>query len=148
MVLPHPSGCERKQGQPEKQVQVGPKNTTANAMNGIEHVVVVVPVNADIHITQQIAEKDRQYRFERRQFIGVRALGNLHLQDHNGNDDSDDAVAEGFHAVLAHATDIAQPVQAVSHRASRRRLTKRPGSVAGPAKREAASAAASAASSR
>ncbi len=48
MVLAHPACGEGKQREPKEQVQVRPKDTAANLLGGLEEVVVIVPVDAEI----------------------------------------------------------------------------------------------------
>lgn len=48
MVFTKPSGCKRDQGQPKKQMQVGPQNAPGHILGGVKHVVVVVPVYPEI----------------------------------------------------------------------------------------------------
>src|ERR1700756_1673196 len=57
MVLPHPSGGERKQRQPEQQVQVGPHHCPRHRRSRVQHVMMIVPVDAHINETQDIAEE-------------------------------------------------------------------------------------------
>src|SRR3546814_6298910 len=41
LVFAHPRGHERKQRQPEQQVQIGPHDAASNAVGGMQHVMMV-----------------------------------------------------------------------------------------------------------
>jgi len=58
MVLAHPAGDERNEREPEKQMQICPKIATADTPYGVEHVVMIVPINPEKNKTQDIAEKN------------------------------------------------------------------------------------------
>src|SRR5262249_38288359 len=61
MILPHPAGSKRKQREPEQQVQVRPKDRARYRRGGMQQVMVVVPIDADINETQDVAEEDGPY---------------------------------------------------------------------------------------
>lgn len=107
MILADPAGGEGKQGEPEEQVQVGPQDAAGHPVDGVQHVVVVVPVDADVHETEEIAEEYRQHRHKGGEFG---AVGHLHLQNHDGDDDGDHAVAKGFQSVLFHRALLYQKI--------------------------------------
>jgi hypothetical protein len=105
VVFAHPAGRKRQQRQPEQQVQIGPQDRTAHTRAGLEQVVVVVPVDAEIHETQHVAQEHRQQAGEvgkartRRLVMAVR---NLHLEHHDGDDDGEHAIAERFESTFVH----------------------------------------------
>src|SRR5215472_3172464 len=99
MVFPHPPGGEWKQGKPEQQVQIGPEHCARHPGAGMEHVMMIVPVNTNIEKTHDVAEEHRQYRY---QGFQAAALRYLHLQHHDRDDDRDHAVTERFQSPLAH----------------------------------------------
>ena len=73
-------------------------------LRGMEHVVVVVPVDADVDEAQHVAQEDRQQRAAApAQVVAVR---HLQLQHHDGDDDGEHAVAEGLEPVLSHDMSI------------------------------------------
>jgi hypothetical protein len=63
-------------------------------------MMVVVPVNAEVDEAQHIADENRRQRRERSEVVTRR---NLQLQDQDRDQDRENAVAEGFEAVLADA---------------------------------------------
>src|SRR6266567_7220657 len=69
-------------------------------------MVVVVPVDADIHEAQDVGEQGRS---NRRECGEVRAVRRLQLQDHDRDDDSDHAVAERFEPALPHDEKLTHP---------------------------------------
>src|ERR1017187_3766145 len=93
MVFADPRGGEREKREPEKQVEVRPEDAAADAFGGLEEVVMVVPINADVDEAQDVAEEDGQERFQGGEVGGVR---DFQFQHHDGDDDGEDAVAEGF----------------------------------------------------
>ena len=60
MILTYPSRCEGNQRKPEKEVQIRPHHPTGHMFGGMEHVMMIVPVDADINEAQDIVEKNRQ----------------------------------------------------------------------------------------
>src|SRR6185436_6627067 len=77
VVLVHPAGDERHEGEPEEQMKVCPQHPAADAVHGVEQMVVVVPVDADHDEAQHVAQEDRHQRQERLR-IGV--VRNFHLE--------------------------------------------------------------------
>ena len=64
---------------------------------------MVVPIDADIDEAQHVAGENWQHRQKRRQ---IDAVGHFQLQHHDGDDDGEHAVAEGFEAVGLHPAII------------------------------------------
>jgi hypothetical protein len=67
------------------------------AAGQLQHVVVVVPVDADVDEAQHVTEEHRPQRRQRRDAGAVR---HFQLQHHDGDQDGDRAVAESFEALL------------------------------------------------
>ena len=99
MILAHPASDKRKQRQPEKQMQVGPENASGDPDARVKHMVMIVPVDAKVHEAQHVAHEHRDKRRERFQVVAVR---DLHLEDHDRDDDRQDPVAKRLEPVLAH----------------------------------------------
>src|SRR5271155_865994 len=81
-------------------MQIGPEDAAVHLVAGLEHVVMIAPVDADENETEHIAEKNRNDWTQRHQIGAVR---HFQLQHHNGDNDGDNAVAEGFETSLIHA---------------------------------------------
>jgi hypothetical protein len=60
VFLPHPPGGERKQREPEQQVQISPEHPTSHRGAGMQQLMVVVPVDPDINAAQDVTEEYRK----------------------------------------------------------------------------------------
>jgi len=80
-------------------VQVSPEHRACDGGAGVQHVMVVVPIDSDVEEAQDVGEKDRQQGAE---VLEAVTMGNFQLQHHDGDDDGDDTVAEGFQASFWH----------------------------------------------
>src|SRR6266849_2268521 len=108
MVFPHPPSGERKQREPEQQVQIGPEYCASHRGTGMQHVMVVVPVDANIDETEDITEKHREQSSQIYQAAGMR---DLHLQHHDRDNDRDHAVTECLQPPCGHrCTSWAMPI--------------------------------------
>jgi hypothetical protein len=81
-------------------MQIRPERHSADVLHGVENVVVIVPVDADINEAQRVAQERRQDRLQRGQLRGLRGL---HFQHHDRDDDREHAVAERFQPAFIHA---------------------------------------------
>src|SRR3954471_4029842 len=77
VVLVHPAGHERHEREPEEQMQVRPQRRAADAVHGVEHVVVVVPVDSHHDEAQHIAQKDGQQGQKRQR---IRVVRHFHFE--------------------------------------------------------------------
>ncbi len=93
MVLADPRRGEREKREPEKQVEVRPEDAARDFFGGVEQVMMVVPIDADVDETEDVAEEDGQERFQDGEVGRVRDFQSQH---HDGDDDREDAIAEGF----------------------------------------------------
>ena len=66
---------------------------------GLEQVMVVVPVDADVDEAQHVAERTGS---SGRSAARSEPCGDLQLEHHDGDDDGDHAIAEGFEAAFGH----------------------------------------------
>src|SRR5215510_14632349 len=82
-------------------MKIRPQNAPGHPLTGIEHMVMIVPVDTDVYEAEDIAQKHGGDRRERSETVAVR---NFHLKYHDGDDDRDDAVAERLEPVFAHQT--------------------------------------------
>src|SRR3954467_15288247 len=69
-------------------------------LNGMKHVVMVVPVNTDINKTEQVTNENRKQRMQRIKFSGVRYFK---LQHHNSDDDGQYAITKCFQPSFSHS---------------------------------------------
>src|SRR3546814_15000805 len=65
----------------------------------MHHVVVVVPINADIDKAQYIAQ---QHGYDGKQRGERRRMGYFQLKHHNGDDDRQHSIAECFQAACSY----------------------------------------------
>jgi hypothetical protein len=77
----------------------------------MEHVMVIVPVDADIDETQDIAQKHRQHWFQCPQVDLVR---HFQFQHHDGDDDGENTVTERFQPILLHESTVAKRIKSVA----------------------------------
>src|SRR5215813_11497967 len=68
-------------------------------LDDMKQMMVVVPVDPEIHEAEHVRPERRPDRAQSRQ---VAAFWHAELQDHDRNEDGDDAVAEGFEPRRAH----------------------------------------------
>jgi hypothetical protein len=77
-----------------------PELMTVHVATRLEQVVVVVPVDADIDKAQDVAQENRQQRFDR---VPIRAVRHFQFQNHDRDDDGEHAITERFKPVLSMA---------------------------------------------
>lgn len=99
VVVAHPRRGEGNQREPEKEMEIGPENRSADALRGVEQVVMIVPIDGNHDEAEDVAQEVGNDRPERGE---SGCLRRFHFKDHDGDDDGEDAVAEGFETVFAH----------------------------------------------
>jgi hypothetical protein len=80
-------------------MEIGPKDRSAYLLYGMKQMMMIVPVNADVDKAEHIAHEYRKQGVQRGRIISVR---HFHFQHHDGDDDGDHAIAEGFQPILFH----------------------------------------------
>ena len=80
----------------------------------MEHVVMVVPKYADVREAERIGEERGQTGSERGK---SGALGHLHFQHHDGNDDGNHSVRERLKPLLTHLRPLSFGFAAVGRQA-------------------------------
>src|SRR5262245_45543308 len=100
MVRTHPARRERDERQPEQEMQIRPEDRPRDGMRRMQHMVVVIPIDAKIDEAQHVAQEDGDHGHQR---LNALALGHLHLQHHDGDEDGDHAITERFQPILSHA---------------------------------------------
>src|SRR5215475_12492169 len=86
-------------------MQVGPEDLAIDPLSGVEQMMMVVPVNAEKNEAEDVSQ---EYRDERTKRLPVTAVGNPQLQDHDGDEDGDDAITEGFETIFLHYSFLNQ----------------------------------------
>src|SRR5713226_655794 len=66
-------------------------------------MMMVVPIDAHVDKTQHVA---REYRHQGCQRPELGAVRQLQLQHHDGDDDREHAITEGFKSIRLHFTDV------------------------------------------
>jgi hypothetical protein len=81
-------------------MQVSPQNAPADMRAGVEHMMMIVPVDPKVDKAKHVTHEHRKKRRERFEVI---AMWNLQLENHDRDNDRENTVAERFKSVLAHA---------------------------------------------
>src|SRR6266508_5683279 len=87
-------------------MQVGPEYRARDGSTGMQQVMVVVPVDADVHKTQDVADEHRK---QRQQLSRAVAMRDLELQHHYGDDDRDHRIAKCLQPSRAHLFLVSCP---------------------------------------
>lgn len=74
----------------------------------MDHVVMVVPVDAKKNEADHIARENRNQRFQR---LERAFLGRVKFKHHDGDQDGENAVTKGFKSVLLHGSYLARGFQ-------------------------------------
>ena len=90
-----PRRMHRDEGKPEEQVEVCPEHCGAGVGDGVEEMVVIVPIDGDV-------EEAEKHREDCRKRCPVGTFGHFEFKHHHRDDDGEDSVGEGFEAVLLH----------------------------------------------
>jgi len=86
-------GEEGDQRQREEPDQVGPENASVRTGQCADEAVVIDPVDRDVRERKAIDQQRRDDPMKRRK---TAQCGHLQLQHHDGDDDGDNTVGEGF----------------------------------------------------
>ena len=103
----HPRRCERRERQPEEQMDVRPENSPVDVPRGVQQVVVIVPVDRDEDEREDVAEGRGDERPKGLERLAVRRA---ELEDEDRDDDGDHAIGERFESTLGH--DLADATSA------------------------------------
>jgi hypothetical protein len=77
-------------------------------LDNLQKVVVIGPIDPKVDKTQYVAQEDRGQWTQCGQ---VRAQRNSQFQHHDGDDDGNYTIAEGFHPIFAHTNPLFQKRQ-------------------------------------
>jgi hypothetical protein len=72
-------------------MHIGPQDRTIYALDNMQHMVMIIPVDGDVKEAEYVAEKIRNKTFQSPHIDGV---GWSELQHHNSNNDSNNTVAK------------------------------------------------------
>jgi hypothetical protein len=91
------------EGNPEEQIDVRPENDRIDPGHKMNEMMMIHPVNRDDDEAEDIGKKSRPHFGQGRR---TRIVRGLQLQDHNGNENGEDAIAEGFDPVSFHNSGV------------------------------------------
>jgi hypothetical protein len=91
----NPVGSNGDERQREEESEVGPEDAVGDLIKVVDEVVVVNPVDAGLNEAEEIDEDEREFKAKRVEVVYF-FVGDMKLQDHDGDDDGDNAVREGF----------------------------------------------------
>ena len=74
-----------------------------HAIDHVHEVVVIVPIDAHVNEAEDVAQ---EHGCKRRQVLPIGAVRHLQFQHHDGDDDGQHPVAEGFQAVRSHGGKV------------------------------------------
>ena len=80
-------------------MQVRPQDFAVDAIGRLQHVMVVVPVDAEQHEAQHVSQKDR---YERDKRVPGRVVRHMKLEHHDRNHNREYPVTERFESSLCH----------------------------------------------
>src|SRR5215471_14051796 len=81
-------------------MQIRPEHQPRDFLNRMKHVVVVIPIDTQVDEAQHVAQEDGDHW---PQSLEALAMGHLHLQHHDGDEDGDHAITERFKPIPAHS---------------------------------------------
>src|SRR5882672_6664244 len=80
-------------------MQIGPQHGTIHALDCIEHMMMITPVDTQKYETEKVAQKDGNQWPQGGQ---VNLMWHPQLEHHDGDDYCNHSITKGFHAVLGH----------------------------------------------
>ena len=95
LLLEHVGGEEGQQRQAEEEAQIGIEDQLVGLFGTVKELVVIDPVDADEGKGDEIQHERGKNSAETGEAV---LMGNLELEHHDGDDDGDDSVGEGFEA--------------------------------------------------
>src|SRR5207253_4352847 len=94
------TGCsERKERQPKQKKKVRTQNAATDLVCGLEQMMMIIPIDAEINEAKHVTQQYRQHWFQRGKVDGMR---HLQFQHHDCDDDGKDSVAERFETACFH----------------------------------------------
>src|SRR5215207_9437412 len=86
-------------------MKVRPQYPAAHPFHGMEHMVMVGPIDAQVNEAEHISQKYRQQRRKRRQ---IRSVRHAQLENHDRDENRDHAIAESFEPGFSHARNASR----------------------------------------
>jgi hypothetical protein len=93
LVVEDVGGEERQKGKAEEKDQIGVEDTLGGLVGAVNQVVMIDPVDAGEDEGEQV---DGEGGKDGDQASKTEVVGDLEIEHHDGDDDGDDAVGEGF----------------------------------------------------
>src|SRR5258706_14531240 len=84
-------------------MQIGPQDPTIDALDHLEKMIVIAPIDADEDKTKHLT---KEHRSDRDQGSPTGIVRNFEFEHHDGDDDRDHPITESFHAASAHSGSI------------------------------------------
>src|SRR5687767_281277 len=84
-------------------MQVGPEDRPADAVRGVQQVMVIVPIDPKVNETEDITQEHGEQRLERGEGDAVR---HFQLEHHDRDDDRQHAIAERLESAFGHAASL------------------------------------------
>lgn len=95
ILLKHPGGEVGEKRGAEKKEEVAVEDATVYLLNAADEQMVIDPIDAGEGEGKDVDEEDRKDGVEAG---GAVLMRNFELEHHNGDDDGEDAIGEGFEA--------------------------------------------------
>jgi hypothetical protein len=119
-----PVGSDGDERQREEEGEIGPEDAVSDLVEVVDEVVVVDPIDAGLDEAEEIDKDERKVEAEGGE-VGYFFAGDMEFENHDGDDDGDDAVGEGFEAGGSEAVGFFSGMGRVERKAiSERRLAR------------------------
>lgn len=86
-------GEERKKGETEEKGEICVEDELVNLFGSVDELVVIYPIDTDEGERNEVETECRENGAEAFEAV---LMGNFEFEHHDGDDDSDDSVGEGF----------------------------------------------------
>src|SRR6187399_891130 len=90
-------------------MEVRPEDSAVDLFCRVKHMVMVIPVDAEVHEAQNISQEDWEERLQR---VQRRALRNLEFENHDRDQDRHHAITECLETSASHRRYLYQILNA------------------------------------